>query len=286
MSKRIIVTGGSGFVGSHLVKRLRNQGYQVFNYDLVEKHDILDETHMSKVFNEFQPDEVYHLGGSVHMSPAEDDPETDFKLNYLGTLNVLKMCVRHGCRMLFTGTGATYGLSGSPQREEDMPRPVSNYGVSKRAAELLIQKYVECHDIHATITRYSSVYGPGRNAGPVNLMLKNALEKGWIRVDGPGHHTRDLIDIRDALDGTVLVMEKGMAGQIYNVGSGVETAIVEVAWIIHELTDAEIRHIPYKYGKFDLPRSRYDISKASQLGFVSRISLREGIKKLMKQGGV
>jgi len=279
MNKRIIVTGGSGFIGSHLINNL---GSGVFNYDIIENHDILDNTHMSKVFNEFQPEEVYHLGGSVHKNPAEDDPIKDIKVNYIGTLNVLKMCERYDCKLLFTGTGASYGLSGSPQREDMTPRPVSNYGVSKRAAELLIQKYVECHDVHATIVRFSSVYGPRRNAGPVNLMLKNALLKGWIRVDGPGHHTRDLIDVRDAVAGTTLVMRNGVSGQIYNIGTGVETSMVEVAWIIHEFTGAEIRHVPHNYGKFDLPRSCYDISNAKQLGFNPQISLREGIEELHK----
>ena len=279
---RILCTGGSGFVGSHLVRKLSLEGHEVFNYDIKEGHDIMDYDLMHRVFRDFEPEEVYHLAGSVHKDPAEDDPEMDIKLNYLGTLNVLKMCELFGCRMLFTGTGATYGISGSPQNEDDVPRPVSDYGVSKRAAELLIQKYVECHGVHGLITRYSSVYGPGRNAGPVNMMLKKALEEGWIRVDGPGHHTRDLIDVRDALDGTVLVMEKGIPGQIYNIGTGVETAIVEVAWIIHELTDAVIKHVPHKYGKFDLRRSCYDIARARRLGFSPSISLRQGIEELLE----
>ncbi len=278
----VIVTGGSGFIGSHLIEFLTKQDRNVFNYDIQEGNDLLDKPHLNQIFYMLKPNEVYHLGGSVHMGPAEEDPEMDIKTNYIGTLNILKQCEKYGSRFLFTGTGASYGVSGL-QHEDDLPRPMSNYGISKRATELLIQKYVECHGIHGTIVRYSSVYGPGRNAGPVNLMLKNALEKGWIRVDGPGHHTRDILNIEDALDGIVLVMEKGIPGEIYNIGTGVETSIVEVAWIIHELTDAEIRHVPYKYSKFDIPRSKYDISKASSLGFKPKVLLREGIAALLKE---
>ncbi|MBA7595663.1 GDP-6-deoxy-D-mannose reductase [subsurface metagenome] len=279
---RVLISGSSGFIGGHLANELRDRGHVVYGYDIKEGHDLLDKHNLHRVFEEFDPDEVYHLGGSVHMSPAEDDPERDIKLNYLGTLNVLNMCKKFGSPLLFTGSGASYGICGSPQKEDMLPRPMSNYGISKLAAELLIMKYVECHGVHATIIRYSSVYGPGRNAGPVNLMLKNAKEKGWIRVDGPGHHTRDLVDVRDAVNGTILIMEKGFPGELYNLGSGVETSIVEVAWIIHELTGAEIRHVPYKYSKFDLPRSRFDISKAQALGYEPWIPLKEGIEELMK----
>jgi len=115
----------------------------------------------------------------------------------------------------------------------------------------------------------------------VNLMLKNALEKSWIRVDGPGHHTRDIVNVKDAVNGTILAMEKGDAGELYNVGSGVETSIVEVAWIIHELTGAEIRHVPHKFSRFDLPRSVYDLTKIRGLGYEPTIGLRDGIKELL-----
>lgn len=270
-------------MGSHLVDFLTKQGHSVYNYDIQKGDDLLDKTHLAKVFGEFQPDEVYHLGGSVHMGPAEENPEKDITVNYVGTLNVLKQCEKHGIRFLFTGTGASYGISGFPQCEDDLPRPMSNYGVSKRAAELLIQKYTECHEVHGIIVRFSSVYGPRRNAGPVNLMLKNAVEKGWIRVDGPGHHTRDIVHVDDALSGIALVMERGVPGEIYNIGTGVETSVVEVAWIIHELTGAEIKHVPYKYSRFDVTRSRYDITKAQSLGFTPQVSLREGIAKLYQE---
>lgn len=279
--KRILVSGSSGFVGSSLVKELEKQGHMVRGYDIKEGHDLLDRDTLRRAFGDFKPEEVYHLGGSVRMNPAEEDPEKDMRLNYMGTLNILKMCEEFGGKLLFTGSGASYGICGSPQREDMSPRPMSNYGISKLAAELLVMKYVECHGVHATVTRFSSVYGPGRDEGPVNLMLKNARGKGWIRVDGSGHHTRDLVDVRDAIRGIMIVMEKGEYGQLYNIGSGIETSMIELAWVIHELTGAEIRHIPYEYSKFDLPRSRFDITKARALGYEPQIPLKEGIEELM-----
>lgn len=279
---RIIVTGGSGFIGSHLIKELESRGHETFNYDIVEGHDLLNIGHMIRIFNEFQPEEVYHLGGSVQMTPAEEKPTRDYELNLGSTLNILSLCSHHKAKILFTGTGATYGIGDFPQREENYPKPVSNYGISKLAAEMYVRKWAWSHGLDTKVTRYSSVYGPGRNAGPVNMMLKNAKEKGWIRVDGPGHHTRDLVDVWDAVNGTIMVMDKGLPGEVYNVGSGTETSVVEIAWMIHELTGAEIRHIPTKYSRFDLARSCYDISKVRALGYEPQIGILQGIKELME----
>lgn len=279
----IIVTGGSGFIGSHLVEALESKGHNVFNYDIQEGFDILDKKMLGETFEEVKPEQVFHLAGSVHMGPAEEDPDRDAVLNCIGTLNIIRECVKHDARLLFTGTGASYGISDNwNMAEDDFPKPVSCYGVSKLAAEGYVRKWSWCNGLHGLVVRYSSVYGPGRRAGPVNLMLQKALKEGWIRVDGPGDHTRDFLDIKNALEGTSIVMEKGTPGELYNVGSGVETSIVRVAWIIHELTGAEIRHVPYKYSRFDLPRSRYDLSKISRLGYAPTVSLREGIKELLE----
>jgi len=281
---RIVCTGSSGFVCSHLVAELKRQGHNVWGYDIVEGQDILDLDMLSEIFKEAEPERVYHLAGSVHMGPAEEDPYRDVDLNLKGTLNILNLCERHGSRLLFTGTGASYGIGDFPQNEENFPRPVSNYGITKLAAEYYVRKWAWSNGLNTRVTRYSSVYGPRRDAGPVNLMLKNALEKGWIRVDGPGHHTRDIVNVKDAVNGTILAMEKGDAGELYNIGSGVETSIVEVAWIIHELTGAEIRHVPHKYSRFDLPRSVYDLTKIRRLGYEPTIGLRDGIKELLENG--
>ena len=277
----IIVTGGSGFVGSHLVKHL-SEKHSVTNYDIADGNDILDFDNLRNTFNEVHPHQVYHLAGSVHMPPAEKNPLKDYTLNIQGTLNIIKLCEEHNAKLLFTGTGASYGIGDYPQQEEVYPKPVSNYGISKLAAEMYIRKWAWTTKLHGVVTRYSSVYGPNRSAGPVNLMLRNALTKGWIRVDGAGHHTRDFVNIEDAVKGTTLVMEKGVSGELYNVGSGVETSIVEVAWIIHELTGAEIRHVPCEYSLFDLPRSCYDITKTKQLGYQPETTLKQGIEELLK----
>ncbi len=261
---------------------MKKRGYEVWGYDIVEGQDILDFDMLSETFKEALPERVYHLAGSVHMGPAEEDPYRDVDLNLKGTLNILNLCEKYDSRLLFTGTGASYGIGDFPQIEGNFPKPVSNYGITKLAAEYYVRKWAWSNGLHTIVTRYSSVYGPGRNAGPVNLMLKSALEKGWIRVDGPGHHTRDIVNVKDAVNGTILAMEKGASGELYNVGSGIETSIIEVAWIIHELTGAEIRHVPYKYSKFDLPRSVYDLTKIRALGYKPTIGLQDGIKELLE----
>lgn len=263
-----------------MISELSRNGHYTFNYDIKDNLDILDRKTMYETFTKIEPEEVYHLAGSVHMGPAEDNPWWDAKVNIFGTLNILKMCEAFSCRLLYTGTGASYGISGTPHGEDDPPMPVSDYGVSKLAAELYVRKRAWVHNLDAKVVRFSSVYGPGREMGPVNTFIKQAREKGYMTVHGPGHHTRDLCDVRDAVAGAIMVMEKGNPGELYNIGSGEEHSVIEVAWIIHELSGAEIRHVPFEYGRFDLPRSRFDISKARELGYEPEISLEEGIKEL------
>lgn len=278
--REILITGASGFVGSHLRAELERGGHRVLNYDIKEGLDILDIDQMERTFRGFEPEEVYHLAGSVYMGPAEEDPERDIGLNYLGTLNVLRMCEVFGCRLLYTGTGASYGISGPPHREGDFPRPVSNYGISKLAAELLVRKWAWVHGLDARVVRFSSVYGPGRREGPVNTFIRQAREQGYMTVYGAGDHTRDLLHIGDAVRGVLTAMERGRPGELYNIGSGEEHSVVEVAWIVHGLSGAEIRHVPYEFSRFDLPRSRFDISRARRLGYEPKVDLEQGIKEL------
>jgi len=278
--RSVIVTGGSGFIGSHLVKHFKNKNHHVFNYDVEEGFDILDFKAMKQVFKDVEPWEVYHLAGSVHMGPAEEDPVKDYTVNVQGTLNVLKLCEKHGSRLLYTGTGASYGVGGYPQREDDYPKPSSNYGVSKLAAECYVRKWAWKHGVHGTITRFGSIYGLGRKTGPVNIFVNQAKKHRYVTVHGPGHSTRDFLNVKDAVKGLLLVMKRGVSGELYNVGSGVETSIVEVAWIINQISGAEIRHIPFKYMSFGLIKNVFDVSKVKALGYVPRVKLEDGIREL------
>ena len=155
--------------------------------------------------------------------------------------------------------------------------PVSNYGVSKLAAEKYLQKWVITKGIDAKIVRYSSVYGAGRMHGPVNIFINKALAGQPLTVYGTGTQTRDLTYIDDAICGTELVMERGQRGEVYNVGLGREHSVAEVARMISKHFSTSIEFVRHDLGPFDLSRSWYDITTIKGLGYVPKTDLALGI---------
>lgn len=164
-----------------------------------------------------------------------------------------------------------------PSREDSLCAPLSNYGVTKLAAENLCRKYALANGANVSITRFSSVYGPRRTEGPVNIFIKQALKGGPITVFGDGSHTRDYVYVDDVIKGLYLVMEKGKT-ETYNLASGKETSVNEIAEIISGLTGAKIVHVPDKMGRFDIPRNYFSIKRARALGYRPKIPLKKGIE--------
>jgi len=282
----MLVTGGSGFIGNALVNRLKTQGHEVFNYDLKNGYDITDYSKLLQAFLDFRPHQVYHIAAQAFLKPGELDPYMDIKINEFGMLNVLRCLEIFRVPMVYTSSGAVYGLSGVPHSEDSLCVPVSNYGISKFAAEQYLRKWVITKDIDARIIRFSSVYGADRTEGPVNIFINKAKEGKPLTVYGDGLQTRDMVYIEDALHGLVTVLNKGVAGEIYNIGTGVESSVLDVAKIISKHTGAEITHVPYEMSAFDLKRSWYDIDKIAWLGFRPHYNLEKGILTTMDKMNV
>jgi nucleoside-diphosphate-sugar epimerase len=274
---RILVTGGSGFIGNALIKRLEKQGHKVFNYDIMVGYDITNDLSLSQVFKNFDPQQVYHICAQAFLKPGELDPKRDISINEFGMLNVLKCLENHNVPMVYTSSGAVYGLSAVPHAEYSMCIPVSNYGISKFAAEQYLRKWVITKGIDAKIIRFSSVYGANRTEGPVNIFINKARDGKPLTVYGDGLQTRDMVHVDDALQGLELVLNKGVSGETYNIGTGVESSVLDVANIVSKYTGAEIQFVPYEMSAFDLKRSWYDIDKIAWLGYRPKYDLEKGI---------
>ena len=281
------MTGSSGFLGGHLVEHLRGEGYEVATYDIAEGQDVTDLEELRLAFEEWAPiDEVYHLAAQASVGPGEEDPEMDLMVNGVGTINVLACVDEHSTpespiSLVFTSSGAVYGLTDSiPHAEDALIRPTANYGCSKRYAELLCQKHALMHGTDVKVTRFSSVYGPRRGGhGPVNIFVGLALQGKPLTVYGDGSQTRDCVYYLDAIRGLRAVQGLGAPGEIYNIGSGREASVGEIAEIVRRFTEAEITFVKgHRFSKFDVRRSYFDISKARGLGYEPRISLEEGIR--------
>jgi UDP-glucose 4-epimerase len=280
---KCIVTGGSGFVGSAMVAKLKMEGHEVLSYDIKDKYDILNAGQLKTVIGHFKPDQIYHMCAQAFLKPGEQNPEMDIKINGLGMVNLLKAIEETKIPMVYTSSGAVYGLSTVPHSEDTMCVPVSNYGISKYAAEQYLRKWAITKNVDAKIIRFSSVYGANRTEGPVNIFINKALKGESLTVYGDGKQTRDMIYVDDALDALELVMEKGVRGETYNIGTGVESSVLDVAKIVSGLTGATVEFTPYEMSAFDLKRSWYDTTKIQKLGFKPSFNLERGIRETMRK---
>lgn len=279
-----LVTGSSGFIGRNLVKYLKSIGNEVLELDIKNGHDIRDPYAVQPFVS--TSDEVYHLAAQSLVSSGESDPFTDLEVNGKGMLTLLKCLERDPKPMVFASTGSVYGLTDSfPHAEDALIQPTSNYGCSKRLAELYLQKWVLMKGLDAKIVRFSSVYGPDRGRyGPVNIFIDLALKGEDLTVYGDGTQTRDLLYIDDAVKALRHVLHNGEPGEIYNAGTGYETSVHTVAEMVSQYTGAKIKYIKgHKFSLFDIKRSYYNTSKIENIGWSAFNDPLIGIRKTLNK---
>ncbi|MGD8237760.1 MAG: NAD-dependent epimerase/dehydratase family protein [Armatimonadota bacterium] len=295
---KIVVTGGAGFIGSHLADRCLGEGHEVVIIDDLStgfrrnvnpdanfvEMDIRDRERVFGVFGREQPQAVFHLAAQMDVRRAVEDPVFDAECNVFGSLNLMMAAAEARVRkFVFAATGgAMYGETDViPTPEEQMVRPVTPYGVSKRTAELYLHCFHVNEGLRYVSLRYGNVYGPRQNpkgeAGVVAIFAGLMLDGKQPTVFGDGTSTRDYVFVDDVVDANVAALNGGDA-EIYNVGTGRETRLQEIFDAAKDATGyaGEARHAPERKG--ELHRSGLDISKArEQLGWSPKTGLAEGI---------
>lgn len=277
----ILVTGSDGFVGSHLVSALEADGHEVSGLDITTGGDITARLSVERVFSRVLPERVYHCA-AVPYWVGERDPYRDLRVNLVGSLNIFRFAHEFDARVLYTSTSSVYGNTDGQATEDDPLDPITNYGVSKAAAELYARRYAR-RGLDVRITRFSSVYGPG-TYGVANAFLDRARDGQPLEVYGSGEQTRDFIHVDDAVRGLRLVMEAEtvMPGEAFNIGTGVETSINDLAEVVSDLTGVGITHAEHKHEAADLERNALDISKIREVGaYDPSIGLRAGIRRMV-----
>ncbi|MFP5068806.1 NAD-dependent epimerase/dehydratase family protein [Pseudonocardia nantongensis] len=251
---RALVTGGAGFIGSTLVGALIARGDEVLVVDdlsagkrenldpaarLIEA-DIRDTGRMAVIAAEFRPDAVYHLAAQIDVRTSMADPLHDASVNVLGTLSVLQAARDAGARAVVvcsTG-GAIYGDGAPlPTTEDEPPEPESPYGLGKLAAERYTRFFVRAHGLPALVLRFANVYGPRQHpaggAGVVSLFCDRARTGGRPTVFGDGGQTRDFLYVGDVARAALASADRlaagELAGEVFNVGTGTESTITELA---------------------------------------------------------
>ena len=296
---KILVTGGAGFIGSHIVDRYVAEGYEVAIIDdlstgvkeNINSHarfyqgTITDKEFVAAVIEKEKPEALNHHAAHIHVGRSVADPLFDATVNIDGTINLMQSLVKVGSckKVIFASTGgAMYGNKQTPFTEDMAEAPLSPYGVSKRAVELYLGFYREQYGIKFTVLRYANVYGPRQNphgeAGVVSIFAKNILGNKQPVVNGDGRQTRDYVYVEDVAAANELVPARE-AGGIFNIGTGIETDVNEIFRLVNREFGSDFRevHGPPRPGEQEISCLSFDSAKR-ELGWEPKVELAEGIK--------
>jgi UDP-glucose 4-epimerase len=292
-----VVTGGAGFVGSHVADALLETGSRVIVIDDLstgseanvpagadlEVLDVSDRATLDRVVDAARPSVVFHLAAQASVTRSVAEPVRDSEVNVIGTLDVLLAAERHGAPVVFSSTGgAIYGrLAPLPTAEDWPPAPISPYGASKLAAEAYVNAWREASGIPHTVCRLANVYGPRQRhhgeAGVVAIFSHLLAHDGTPVLYGYGKPTRDYVHATDVA--RAMLASVGHGGT-FNVSTGIETSVLELFQRLQAIagTSIEPRFAPLRPG--ELERSRMDPELAGrELGWSAEIALEDGLRQ-------
>ena len=294
---KILVTGGAGFIGSHIADAYINQGHQVSIIDNLStgvktnlnpqaKFYELDirSPEAAQVIRDEQPDLINHHAAQIRVDIAAKDPILDAQINILGFLNLLQAAkdVKSVKKIILASTGgAMYGPKSTPFVETMLPAPLSPYGISKLADEHYLYFYREQYGIDYAALRYANVYGPRQNphgeAGVIAILCDNFLTSKQPVINGDGKQTRDYVYISDVVKANLLATEKDIIGE-YNIGTGIETDVNQIYDLVRQEFNSQQQavHRPPRPGEQQTSSLDYSLAK-DELGWQPSIALTDGI---------
>ncbi|WP_394823628.1 SDR family oxidoreductase [Pendulispora albinea] len=301
-----LVTGGAGFIGSHIAEHLVAAGHRVRVFDNfsagkranlsgiaggqleVIEADVRDaprlEYHMAGC------DVVFHQAAVVSVPYSVEHPQETHDVNLQGTMNVLFAAKRQGVkRIVFAGSAAVYGEDPElPKRETMRESPISPYGVEKLASELYLRTYEKLHGVESVTLRYFNVFGPRQDprspySGVISILVDRALRNEAPTLFGDGNQSRDFVFVRDVVQANLLAATvPGVSGRVYNVGGGRRTTLNELVAMLGRVVGRTItpHHGPPRAG--DIRDSLADIGRArTELGYEPRVTVEEGLAELV-----
>lgn len=302
---RALVTGGAGFIGSHLVTRLLRDGHQVRVLDDLSTGKRENLAHVAADVELLVADvrdrerveaaaagcdTIFHEAAIVSVPRSIEDPQESHDVNVQGTLNVLHAARKHGARrVVFACSAAVYGEEpGLPKRETSPVAPIAPYGVEKLAGEAYVLAWSKLYGVEGVSLRYFNVFGPRQDprspySGVISIFVERALAGQAPTIFGDGLQTRDFVEVENVVEANLLAATRPQAnGRSYNVGCGRETTLLDVLAAIGRAVDRTLTptHAAPRAG--DIRASVADISRArEELGYEPRVGVDEGLARLV-----
>ena len=308
---KILVTGGAGFIGSHLIDKLLSNGIEVIcldnfndyysperkrkniahnlsnkNFTLI-KGDITDNALLDTIFNKNKIAKIVHLAARAGVRPSLDDPGLYTKVNILGTLNLLEQARKHAIKtFIFSSSSSVYGSNKKmPFSETDVTEnQISPYAITKKSGEMICKFYSETYGVHITCLRFFTVYGPRGRPDMAPYKFTEIIAKGCqIEMYGDGSSRRDYTYVSDVVEGILLSLEKSPKYEIINLGNGNPVELKRFISTIEELLGKRANIVKKPMPKGDVLATYADISKAKKiLGYNPKVSIEEGLKNLIE----
>ncbi|HOZ99801.1 NAD-dependent epimerase/dehydratase family protein [Mesotoga prima] len=304
MAENYLVTGGAGFIGSNIVDHLISSGKvpvvvdnlssgKIENLDpraLFYEQDITDQEMMERVFMLHKPTVLFHLAAQISVSRSVREPEEDAMVNIIGSLRLLKIAAKYGVKkVIFSSTGgAIYGddVKRIPTDEEELPKPLSPYGIAKYATENYLRFFSSEFGIKYTALRYANVYGPRQDpygeAGVVAIFSEKMLRNQEVVIFGDGECVRDYVYVGDVARANLLAIEK-CENTVINIGTGIGTSVNELFDIMKPIAGYSREAVHKEPRPGDVKKSILNIERArSLLGWEPSTQLERGLKETIE----
>ncbi|WP_172196396.1 dTDP-glucose 4,6-dehydratase [Saccharibacillus qingshengii] len=316
MQKNILLTGGAGFIGRWVAKKLLKEGHNVWILDDLSNGQesniaefrshanlkefvegtILDEELLSTLFAEHRFDICYHLGASINVQDSIDDPRTTFNNDTIGTFYVLEQCRKYNTKVVFMSTCMVYDRCTDEMgiNEEHPTKPASPYAGAKVAAENMVLSYYHAYGLPTVVIRPFNTYGPyqktGGEGGVVAIFISNHLKGLDLSIYGEGTQTRDLLYVEDCARFVVSAgFSDSVNGEIVNAGLGKDISINDLAILVTG-DSQKINHVEHIHPQSEIQKLLCNSNKATRLlGWTPEVTLEEGIERTktwIQQGGL
>ncbi|MBO8170320.1 MAG: GDP-mannose 4,6-dehydratase [Bacillaceae bacterium] len=302
MSDCVLVTGGLGFIGSHVVDGLIEDGYRVAVVDNLMtgkkeyahpkaryyEIDIRDRQRLTQVFKQEKPQYIIHLAGQSSVAVSIENPVADADINIMGTLNLLELAREWKVRkFVYSSSAAIYGEPVTlPIREDHRIKPLSFYGLSKFVPEEYIRLYHELYGLSYTSFRYANVYGPRQDpfgeGGVISIFIGKLLRGERPVIFGDGEQTRDFVYVKDVARANILALKKTESA-VVNLSTRKQTSVNQLVQLLSELTGTEFKPEYAEERPGDIYHSYLDQQEIeSYLGWTPQFELREGLRETIR----